>query len=93
MPYSHLYNLLQAHVAPGYTAGSAPVDPALLEPEAMAEARGIADSILQVLETRGVAISDVQRQEISACQNLDQLHQWLRQAALASSAEDLTQRS
>ena len=93
MPYSHLYNLLQAHVAPGYTAGSAPVDPALLEREAMAEARGIATSVLQVLGTRGVAVSDAQQQEILTCRDLDRLRRWLDLALLNSSAEDLTSAS
>jgi hypothetical protein len=54
------------------------------------DAAALAGSVLEVLEARGVAVSESQRQEISTCQDLDRLHQWLRQAALASSAEDLT---
>jgi len=56
-------------------------------------AEGLAEAILSLLKARGVAVSDARRQEISACQDLDRLHRWLRQAALASSAEDLTSAS
>src|SRR5436309_6022370 len=67
--------------------------PALLEREAMAEARGIATSVLQVLRTRGVAVSDAQQQEILTCRDLDRLRRWLDRALLNSSAEDLTSAS
>jgi hypothetical protein len=93
MKYLHLTHLLQAHVAPGYTVGSAQVDPALLEREATAEARGIAKSILQVLGTRGVAVSDAQQQEILVCHDVDRLRRWLDRALLATSADDLTSES
>jgi hypothetical protein len=59
----------------------------------MAEARGIATSVLQVLGTRGVAVSDAQQQEILTCRDLDRLRRWLDRALLNSSAEDLTSAS
>jgi len=61
--------------------------------EARGEARGVARSILGFLEARGLAISEDQRQEILGCQDLDRLQQWLRRAALASSADEVTSES
>ncbi len=64
--------------------------------EARAEARGRAKSILQILETRGVAVSSVQRDEILACVDADRLFQpadrldrWLKQALVAAATEEL----
>jgi hypothetical protein len=65
-------------------------NPALREREAAAKAQGVAESILGVLEARGLAVSEDQRQEILGCQDLDRLHRWLRRAALASSADEVT---
>jgi putative restriction endonuclease len=64
--------------------------PAIRERDAMAEARGIARSILTALEARGIPLNEVQRQQILACRDLDRLDRWSRQAALASSADELT---
>jgi hypothetical protein len=64
--------------------------PAIRERDALAEAKGIARSILAFLEARGIALNEAQRQEILACRDLDRLDRWLRQAALASSAGELT---
>jgi TfoX/Sxy family transcriptional regulator of competence genes len=85
---SNLARLLSAYVVPGYTVGSR--SHMIGEVDEDLEAEGIAEAVLIVLETRGVAISDALRQEISVCQDHDRLHRWLRQAALASSAEDLS---
>lgn len=60
-------------------------DPTLRE----REARGIAGSILTVLEARGIAVSPEQRQEIQRCHDLERLDRWLRTAALASSVEEV----
>jgi hypothetical protein len=51
---------------------------------------GIAEAILKFLELRGVILPTELRQEILVCHDRDRLDRWLRQAALASSAEDLT---
>jgi hypothetical protein len=58
--------------------------------EAKGEARGIARSILNFLEARGIPLNEAQRQQILACRDLDRLDRWSRQAALASSADELT---
>jgi hypothetical protein len=73
-------------------------NPALQQREAAAEAKGeakgraegLAGAVLHLLESRGIAVGDVLRQEISACRDLDRLNQWLLQAARATSAEDLS---
>src|SRR5947199_1710267 len=58
--------------------------------EARGEVRGRAESILKVLEARGIAISEAQRQEILDCRDLSQLDRWLARAVLASSIEEIT---
>lgn len=64
-------------------------NPAFRKREAAAEARGVADSILAVLDARGLAIRPEQRRAISSCRDRDLLNRWLRQAALASSADEI----
>jgi len=49
-----------------------------------------AEDILAVLEARGLAVSEPQRQEILRCQDLDRLGRWLRRAALAATAGEVT---
>ena len=51
----------------------------------------LATSILSVLEARGIAVSPEQRQEILRCADLDRLRRWLRQAALAATADEVLQ--
>jgi hypothetical protein len=65
-------------------------EPAIQEIKAAAEARGVARSILKILEARGVAVSSGQREEILACTNLDRLDRWLLRAGVATSADDVT---
>jgi hypothetical protein len=57
--------------------------------EARGEARGAAAAVLKVLQARGIAVSEAQRQEILACHDLDRLDRWLTRAALAASAEEV----
>ncbi|HEY2290837.1 MAG TPA: hypothetical protein VGM86_09070 [Thermoanaerobaculia bacterium] len=45
-------------------------------------ARGIAESILEVLEMRGITVSPGQREEILGCSDVDRLKRWLREAIL-----------
>jgi hypothetical protein len=54
------------------------------------EAAVVAEDILRVLEARGVVVSAAQRQEILSCQDRDRLDRWLRRAAVASSAGEIT---
>jgi hypothetical protein len=72
---------------------SAKGNPALREREAAARAEGKADAILKFLEARGVAVSPSQRQEILECSDSDRLDRWLRRAAFASSADEVTSES
>ena len=65
-------------------------NPAIRKREAAAEARGIAEAILKILETRGIAVSTPLRQEILDCHDLDRLDRWLRRATLASSTDEIT---
>ncbi|HEX3556372.1 MAG TPA: hypothetical protein VIA62_24395 [Thermoanaerobaculia bacterium] len=54
------------------------------------EVRGRAESILKVLEARGLAVSEAQRQEILNGRDLARLDRWLVRAVLASSVEEIT---
>jgi len=54
-------------------------------------AAGMAAAILRVLESRGIAVSPAQRQEILRCADPDILDRWLGRAALASSAGKVLQ--
>jgi hypothetical protein len=65
-------------------------NPEIRRREAAAEAKGVAEAILKVLEARGVAVNEEERQEILRCQELDRLDRWLRRAVLASSAGEVT---
>ena len=47
------------------------------------------EAVLKVLEARGVAVGEAQRQEILRCHDLDCLNQWLRRAARATSANEV----
>lgn len=77
-------------------------NPAIRRREAAAEARGeakgraegrvegVAGAILKFLDARGVSVSSAQREEILRCQDADRLDRWLRRAAVASSAGEVT---
>jgi hypothetical protein len=65
-------------------------NPALRKREAAAKAEGRAESILKVLEVRGIAVSPEIREKILACSGLDRLEQWLSRAVSAVTAEDVT---
>jgi len=60
------------------------------EGKAAGRVEGIAESILKILEARGVAVSLAQRQDILRCSDFDRLDRWLLRAALASSTDELT---
>jgi hypothetical protein len=66
---------------------------AIRERDAVMEARGVARSILKILEARDLLVSEAQRQEILACHDLDRLDRWLLRAASVSSAGELTTES
>jgi hypothetical protein len=58
--------------------------------EAKGEARGIAGAILDVLESRGIAVSSAQREEILGCADVDRSKRRLRRAAVATSGDEVT---
>jgi hypothetical protein len=66
-------------------------NPALRRREAAARSEGMATAVLRVLETRGIAVSPAQRQEILRCADLDRLDRWLARAALATAADEVLQ--
>src|SRR3954469_15829420 len=55
-------------------------DPAIQELKEAAKAEGIAESILEVLEARGITVSPARREEILGCSDVDRLKRWLREA-------------
>ncbi|MFF4123690.1 hypothetical protein ACFYYP_09230 [Microbispora rosea] len=52
-------------------------------------AEGEINSILTVLDARGLEISDEARERIRRCEDLSQLSTWVRRAATVASADDL----
>jgi len=64
-------------------------EPAIQELKAAARARGIAESILDVLEERGIFVSSAQREEILGCADVDLSKLRLRRAAVATSADEV----
>ncbi|MFL6260164.1 MAG: hypothetical protein ACJ76Y_10675 [Thermoanaerobaculia bacterium] len=66
-------------------------DPAIQELKETAKARGIAEgiaeSILEVLEARGITVSPEQREEILGCSDVDRLKRWLREATLPTTTD------
>ncbi|RCG21872.1 hypothetical protein DQ384_35950 [Sphaerisporangium album] len=51
--------------------------------------KGEAKSVLLVLEGRGLAVTDVQRERISSCTDIGQLEQWLRRAGTVATTDEL----
>lgn len=72
-------------------------DAARKEGEARGEATGRAEAkaedILKILESRGVPVSEAQRQEVLRCRDLVQLDQWFGRALLASSVDEVMSES
>jgi hypothetical protein len=64
-------------------------EPAIQELKAAAKAEGIAGSILDVLEARGIAVNPAQREEILGCTDVDRSKRRLRRAAVAISADEV----
>lgn len=53
-------------------------------------AQGVAEAILTILDARGISVSPTHREEISSCHDVDRLNRWLRRAAVAFSADEVT---
>lgn len=65
-------------------------NPALRRREDTARAETKAEDVLKVLEVRGIAMSETERQEILCCRDLAQLDRWLVRAIHASSIDEIT---
>jgi hypothetical protein len=59
------------------------------EGEAVGEARGEANAVLEILDARQVVVPDDVRAVIAECADLAQLKTWVRRAATADKIEDL----
>ncbi|MEV7105683.1 hypothetical protein [Streptomyces atroolivaceus] len=51
--------------------------------------QGSAESILLLFGARGIGVPDATREKVTACNDLEQLRQWLRAAAHVTSAEGI----
>ncbi|QSB04935.1 hypothetical protein [Natronoglycomyces albus] len=61
------------------------------EIEARGEARGKADSLLLLLASRGLTLSESQTQSVRECTDLQRLDEWIKQAITAESPDFLDQ--
>jgi predicted transposase/invertase (TIGR01784 family) len=57
--------------------------------EARGEARGEAKAVLAVLEARGLAVTDQQRQQILECADIEHLDRWIRKAVTLAQVSEL----
>jgi hypothetical protein len=53
------------------------------------EAKGEAQALLEVLDVRGVDVSEDVQARVVACKDVDQLKAWLRRAATAHSIDEV----
>ena len=59
------------------------------EGKAEGEAKGKAEALLVILDTRGLSVSEAQREHISSCTDLGELERFLRRAISAVSIEEV----
>jgi len=59
------------------------------EGEREGRAQGEANALLTILQTRGLQLTEEQRQRIVSCNDIEQLDAWVRKAVTATSVEDL----
>ncbi|MFF3392586.1 hypothetical protein ACFYW1_16875 [Streptomyces sp. NPDC002669] len=52
-------------------------------------AKGLAESVLLVLQARGIAVTDELRERIGSCGDSRLLLQWLNRAATATTADEV----
>jgi len=72
--YEYQSEFAKKHVAQGYAEGYA---------------RGLAQSVLTMLEARGLAVPDAIRERILAEKDPDRLDRWLEKAVVASSVDEV----
>ncbi|MEU6057707.1 hypothetical protein [Streptomyces sp. NPDC047097] len=51
--------------------------------------QGLAQALLLVLEGRGIALSEQERERITACEDSERLNQWMLRASTAESADEV----
>lgn len=59
------------------------------EAEAEAEARAGAKAVLAIFAARGISVRDDARERITNCTDVDQLDEWMRRAAVATSVDEI----
>ncbi|MCY9784608.1 hypothetical protein KIK06_11965 [Nocardiopsis sp. EMB25] len=59
------------------------------EGEAKGKAEGLAEAVLEFLDSRGIGVSDEVRERITSSTDLEELHGWARRVAAVERAEDL----
>jgi hypothetical protein len=64
-------------------------DEGIAEGEARGEARGEAKVVLRLLDVRGVALTQEQRDQVTACTDAVQLDRWLDRVITASTAAEV----
>jgi len=64
-------------------------DQGIAEGEARGEARGKAEAVLKLLEARGLAATDEQRQQVTSSTNPAQLDLWFDRAITAGTAAEV----
>ncbi|MGI5416328.1 hypothetical protein [Actinomadura luteofluorescens] len=75
--------------AAGYKFKSEPFRRAHAEGKAEGKTEGEAESVLKVLDARGLSVSDEMREQILACTDQKRLDQWLVRATTAEHADHL----
>lgn len=84
--YEYTSDFARKYVAEGKAQGKA-------EGEAMGKAEGRLEgealAIVRVLEARGIALDEAVRQRILACGDQARLDQWIRRAAVATTAAEV----
>jgi hypothetical protein len=53
------------------------------------EAKGEANALLEVLDVRGIGVSEDLRARVVGCTDIDQLRVWLRRAVTAGSIDEV----
>ncbi|MCC3764786.1 hypothetical protein K3N28_17145 [Glycomyces sp. TRM65418] len=61
----------------------------LTDREARGEARGVSEALLDVIEARGLQITEGQRRRIEDCGDPKQLRVWVKRAVVAPTVADI----
>ncbi|MFQ3560050.1 hypothetical protein QZN11_25045 [Streptomyces gramineus] len=78
-----------ATYTPRFPGSGTLIEETLIEGEAKGRAEGRAEDILRILDLRGVAVAEADRERVLACEDLDTLGVWFDRAVTATGAEEL----